>query len=68
VANLDGSNIQAVDDTDTRIYGIFIDNDTDKLYWSARDTGEIYSANLDGTGKTVLKTGLTSPRGIFLKK
>ena len=67
-ANLDGTGIIDIDDTQSRIYGIDIDKDLNKLYWSARDLGEIYRANLDGTGKEVLKTGLTSPRGIFLKK
>ncbi len=67
-ANLDGSGITQIDDAETRIYGIDIDYDNSKVYWSARDLGEIYRANLDGTSKEVLKTGLTSPRGIFLKK
>jgi PKD repeat protein len=67
-ANLDGTGIVTIDGADTRIYGIDIDYDMNKLYWSARDAGEIYRANLDGTNKEILKTGLTSPRGIFLKK
>lgn len=68
MADLDGTNVKTVDDTDTRIYGIAIDNENDKLYWSGRDSGEIYQTNLDGSHKVVLKTGLSSPRGIFLKK
>lgn len=67
-ANLDGTNIEAIDATDTRIYGIDIDYDENKLYWSGRDSGEIYKADLDGTNKETLVTGLSSPRGIFLKK
>jgi PKD repeat protein len=67
-ANLDGTGITTVDATETRIYGIAIDYDLNKLYWSARDMGEIYQANLDGTGKSTVATGLTSPRGLFLKK
>lgn len=67
-ADLDGTGIIDIDDTQSRIYGIDIDKDANKLYWSARDLGEIYRASLDGTGKEILKTGLTSPRGIFLKK
>ena len=66
-ANLDGTNPIEIDNTQSRIYGIAVDNENDKLYWSARDTYEIYSANLNGTGKTVLATELGSPRGIFLK-
>jgi PKD repeat protein len=68
VANLDGSNIQTIDNTPTRIYGIAVDASKNKLYWTARDTGEVYQSNLDGTHKRTLKSGLTSPRGIFLKK
>lgn len=56
-----------VDDTASRIYGIAIDNVSNKLYWSARDNGEIYSADLDGQNKITLKTGLSSPRGLFIK-
>ena len=66
-ANMDGTGIEEIDNTDTRIYGIEIDYVTDKLYWSARDMGEIYKSNLNGTEKETLKTGLTSPRGIFIK-
>ena len=68
VANLDGSNIQTVDANGTRIYGMDIDYDESKIYWSGRDSGELYRANLDGSAKEVLKTGIASPRGIFLKK
>jgi len=73
-ANLDGTGIEEIYKNPdalvgkSRIYGMFIDNDNNKLYWSNRDAGELYSANLDGTSRVVLKTGLTSPRGIFLKK
>ena len=73
-ANLDGTGIvQIYKNNDaavgkSRIYGILIDYTTNKLYWACRDAGEIYRANTDGTGKETLKTGLTSPRGIFLKK
>jgi hypothetical protein len=67
-ANLDGTGIVNIDNTDTKIYGMAIDYDKDKLYWTARATGEIYEANLNGTSKETLKTGLTSPRGMFLLK
>ncbi|MCD9017894.1 DUF5050 domain-containing protein [Parachryseolinea silvisoli] len=67
-ANLDGSNVEPINDGGGRIYGIVVDNAEGRLYWSNRDTGEIFQANLDGTHKSVLKTGLGSPRGIFLKK
>jgi PKD repeat protein len=73
-ANLDGTGIEEIYKNPSalvgksRIYGITIDNESNKLYWANRDAGEIYRANLDGTSMEVLKTGLTSPRGIFLKK
>lgn len=64
-ASLTGTNPVTVDATASRIYGITISNN--KLYWSSRENGEIYQANLDGSGKITLKSGLTSPRGIFVK-
>jgi PKD repeat protein len=67
-ANLNGSGVEMVDDTDTRIYGIVIDNEGDKLYWSGRDSGEIYISDLDGSNQETLKSGLESPRGIFIRK
>ncbi|TXH25238.1 MAG: hypothetical protein E6Q96_09325 [Cyclobacteriaceae bacterium] len=67
MADLDGSNVELVDNTVSRIYGIAIDNVTDRIFWSARDNGEIYSADLDGANKITLKTGLSSPRGLFIK-
>jgi hypothetical protein len=67
-ANMDGTGIVEIDNTDTRVYGIAIDYDANLLYWTARDAGEIYKANLNGTEKVTLATGLTSPRGMFLKK
>jgi hypothetical protein len=67
MADLDGSNIETVDATASRIYGIAVDMSAGKLYWSARDNGEIYKSDLDGSNKITLKTELTSPRGIFIK-
>jgi PKD repeat protein len=73
-ANLDGTGIEQIYKNPdaavgkSRIYGIVIDNENNKLYWANRDAGSLYSSNLDGTSMEVLKSGLTSPRGIFLKK
>lgn len=67
MADLDGENVETVDATASRIYGIAIDNVSKKLYWSARDNGEIYKSDLDGSNRITLKTGLSSPRGMFLK-
>jgi PKD repeat protein len=67
-SNLDGTNEEVVDVSGSRVYGITVDHETSKLYWSARDTGSIYESNLDGSGKVAVKSGLSSPRGIFLRK
>lgn len=67
MADLDGTNVELVDNTASRIYGIAIDNAADRIFWSSRDNGEIYSAALDGQNKITLKTGLSSPRGLFIK-
>lgn len=67
-ANLDGSNPVMVDDSQSRIYGIVVDSEKSKVYWSARDMDAIYKANLNGTEKVTLNPApLASPRGIFLK-
>lgn len=68
MANLDGSNVETVDDVATNIFGIAIDAENDKLYWSGRDSQTINQSDLDGSNKVVLKSGLASPRGIFLRK
>ena len=67
-ADLDGSNVETIDNDGTRIYGMAIDYDNGKLYWSGRDSGEISQSNLDGSHKIALKSGLSSPRGMFIKK
>ena len=67
-ANLDGSDIEIVADTATRIYGIEIDNEANKVYWGGRDSKEIYRSDLDGSNKEVLKSELGSVRGIALIK
>lgn len=66
-ANLDGSGMETINDNGTRIYGMDIDYEEGKIYWSGRDSGEISRANLDGSNTEVLKSGLNSPRGLFLR-
>lgn len=66
-ANLDGSNVETIDDNGSRIYGIAIDNENGRVYWSGRDSGNITVSNLEGAHKSVLVSGLSSPRGLFLK-
>lgn len=64
-ASLTGQNPTTIDAATSRIYGIVVHNN--KLYWSSRDNGEIYQANLDGSDKVTIKSGLSSPRAIFVK-
>lgn len=64
-ASLTGTNVTTVDATASRIYGIVISNN--KLYWSSRENGSVYQANLDGSDKVTIKSGLSSPRAIFVK-
>jgi len=66
-ANLDGTNPVEIDNTQSRIYGIALDVDNSKVYWSGADKQEIYQANLNGTKKVTLAIGLGKPRGMFLK-
>ncbi len=66
MVNLDGTNPTEVDNSQSRIYGISVDTENNKVYWTARDNGEIYRANLNGTERETLATGLTSPRGMCL--
>lgn len=66
-ANLDGTSPVEIDNTQSRIFGIALDVDNSKVYWSGADVQEIYQANLNGTKKVALATGLGKPRGIFLK-
>ncbi|MCJ7759493.1 MAG: PKD domain-containing protein [Gillisia sp.] len=69
MSNLDGSNVQEVNPTlGSRVYGIDVDYENGKLYYSGRDSGELYKSNLDGSNLEVLKSGLSSPRGIVLIK
>ena len=67
-ANGDGTNIETVDAKISRIYGIQIDNEDNKIYWGGRDSGELNRADFDGSNKEVLKSGLGSVRGILLIK
>lgn len=67
-ANLDGTGQIVIDANGTRMYGMAIDYTDNKICWSGRDSGELTRANLDGTSPEVLKSGLDSPRGIFIKQ
>ncbi len=66
-ANLDGTGIETIASTSDRAYGIEIDAEFNKLYWSERN-GNVYVSNLDGSGKQTLVSGLGDIRGIVLIK
>jgi len=68
MANLDGSQVEKFADVPgTQVFGIAIDYSTNKLYWTERDNGLIKRANLDGSAAETVLSGLSSPRGIFIK-
>ena len=67
-ANLDGSGIVKIADAPgTRVHGMAIDYSSNKFYWADRDKSVIRRANLDGTGAETFLSGLSNPRGIFIK-
>lgn len=66
-SNLDGSEITTVVPVNTRVYGIEVDTEFGKLYWSDI-SGVIQVSNLDGTGVITLVEGLSEIRGIVLVK
>ena len=47
--------------------GIAIDYDENKIYWSETNLGNIKRANLDGTGVETVRSGVSNPRGMFIK-
>jgi len=64
-ANLDGTSIQKLADTNGRVFGLAVDNANGKLYWSDNGDAAIRMSNLDGSGVVDIALGLDSPRGIF---
>jgi outer membrane protein assembly factor BamB len=64
-ANLDGTSITRILSL-SDVGGIALEPKAGKLYWSDRFNREIGSANLDGTGRTTLITGLNEPRFLAL--
>ncbi|MBK6266889.1 PKD domain-containing protein [Marivirga sp. S37H4] len=65
----DGTDMQQVVDTDDYTYGIALDYEADKIYWSTRD-GTIKRANRDGTEiETLLSVEEAKVnRGMFIVK
>lgn len=64
-ANLDGTGITKIADTNGRVFGIVVDNTNEKVYWSDFGDAVIRMANLDGSDVVDLALGLDSPRGLF---
>lgn len=64
-ANLDGTDIRKIADTNGRVYGIAVDNLNEKLYWSDFGDAAIKMSNLDGTDVVDIALELDSPRGLF---
>lgn len=68
-ANLDGSSkVKIVDLTGNRGgSGMAIDYKENKFYWSETNNGIVKRCNLDGTGAETFLSGVSNPRGMFIK-
>ena len=68
-ANLDGTNpVKIASFSGNRGgSGMAIDYDEEKIYWSETNLGNIKRANLDGTEPETVRSGLSNPRGMFVK-
>lgn len=68
-ANLDGTGIIKIASfTGNRGgSGMTVDYSENKLYWSETNLGNIKRANLDGTGAETVLSGVSNPRGMFVK-
>jgi PKD repeat protein len=63
----DGSDFTTISSGENdRMYGIAIDNEDNKLYWSSGNSLKV--SDLDGGNVVKIKEGLATPRGIFLIK
>jgi probable HAF family extracellular repeat protein len=59
-ASLDGSGVSTVLTGLMDPYGIQVDSDGNKIYWIEMSNGTIYRADLDGSNKTSLVTGIVN--------
>jgi PKD repeat protein len=68
-ANLDGTNpVKIASFSGNRGgSGMAVDHDENKIYWSETNLGNIKRANLDGTEPETVRSGLSNPRGMFIK-
>jgi len=58
--------IEPIGANGSRTYGIEINTDESKVYWTDRSSGRIKSANLDGSNVETVLVAEGSPRGIAL--
>ncbi|WKV13843.1 PKD domain-containing protein [Marivirga harenae] len=58
--------IEPIGANGSRTYGISINTEENKVYWTDRSSGRIKSANLDGSGVETVIVAEGSPRGIAL--
>jgi len=68
-ANLDGTNpVKIASFSGNRGgSGMAVDHDENKIYWSETNLNNIKRANLDGTEPETVRSGLSNPRGMFIK-
>lgn len=68
-ANLDGSGVVKIASFSGNRggSGMAIDYKENKIYWSETNLGNIKRANLDGTGAETVLSGVSNPRGMFIK-
>jgi PKD repeat protein len=68
-ANLDGSGIVKIVNVSGNRggSGITVDYKDSKVYWAETNNGFIKRANLDGTGAETFMSGVSNPRGMFIK-
>lgn len=68
-ANLDGSGaVKIADFSGNRGgSGVAVDYEAHKLYWSETNLGNIKRANLDGSEAETVLSGVSNPRGMFVR-
>lgn len=69
-ANLDGSGAVKIADFGGNRggSGVSIDYQANKLYWAETNLGNIKRANLDGSEAETVLSGVSNPRGMFVKE
>lgn len=68
-SNLDGTDVESlvtIPTANVNSFGLALDLDGGKMYWAAREDGNIRRANLDGTSPEDILTGLILPLNVAL--